>query len=104
MQTCANDNPIANTDTEIVAEDSEDNVFDVLANDTDGVDEGETLTIVASSISNPANGTAGERRGGNDGRTLCTPDADDSGGNPINDHISDGNCDEHTHTVTKTRT
>jgi cyclophilin family peptidyl-prolyl cis-trans isomerase len=45
--TAVNDPPVAIRDTFSVQEDSEDNSFDVLANDNSGPETGETLTIVA---------------------------------------------------------
>jgi hypothetical protein len=49
-----NDNPVAVTDLLSVNEDSADNTIDVLANDTMGVDTGETLSV--SAITQPAHG------------------------------------------------
>jgi hypothetical protein len=45
----ANDDPTANDDIATVAEDSGATVISVLANDNDGVDAGETLTVTAAS-------------------------------------------------------
>jgi hypothetical protein len=45
--TNVNDDPVANDDVAIVAEDSSDNAIDVLANDDDGADTGESLTVTA---------------------------------------------------------
>ena len=53
--TPVNDNPVANTDSATVAEDSGVNAIDVRANDTLGPDVNETLTVNA--VTQGANGT-----------------------------------------------
>ncbi len=52
---CVNDAPVANADSMTVAEDSNSNTLDLIANDTDS-DGGDTLSI-SGIISTTANGT-----------------------------------------------
>ena len=51
--TNVNDDPVATDDTATVDEDSLDNAIDVLANDNDGPDTGETLTVTAVTPGRP---------------------------------------------------
>ena len=51
--TCVNDDPVANDDSQTVAEDAAATVIDVLANDTDA----ELDTITVTGVAQPANGT-----------------------------------------------
>ena len=85
--TNVNDNPVATDDSATVAEDSTGNVINVLVNDNDGVDEGETLTITA--VSDPAHGTAAIGAGGTS--VLYTPDPDYFGPDSFTYTITDGN-------------
>ena len=94
-----NDNPDAIDDTPTVAEDSNNNTLDVLANDTDAPDTGETLTITAVSATNNG-GTAT-----NNGTDITyTPGANFSGQETFTYTISDGNGGSDTATVTVTVT
>jgi hypothetical protein len=88
-----NDPPEANNDTANVEEDSEDNVINVTANDTDVDDD--TLTVTSATASN---GTA-TPSGGN---VLYTPDADYFGPDTINYTVSDGNGGTDSATVSVT--
>ncbi len=91
-----NDPPTAVDDTDTVAEDSSDNAIDVLANDDDAPDTGETLTVHA--VGDPSHGTASD----NDTNVLYTPDADYSGSDVFTYTVSDGNGGFDTATVTIT--
>jgi VCBS repeat-containing protein len=91
--TCVNDVPTAVDDDYTVDENSSDNVFNVLANDSDV--DGDGLSLVAVSV--PGNGTAVIS-----GTTiLYTPDPDFVGMDTSTYTISDGNLTE-TATVTIT--
>ncbi len=84
-----NDDPVARDDVATVAEDSVDNRIDVLANDDDGVDEGETLTVV--DVMTPA-GFRGSASVSPDGlAVLYTPAPDFFGNETFEYRISDGN-------------
>ena len=71
--TNVNDDPVANDDSATVAEDTLDNVIDVLANDNDGPDTGETLTVTA--VSNPptARPRSSPRRAPTSARSATRP-------------------------------
>ena len=71
-----------------MAEDSVDNAIDVLANDNDGLDVGETLTVTAVDPA-PAHGT--RRPSPADAASRYTPDADYFGADSSPTPISDGN-------------
>ena len=98
--TPVNDPPVANNDSATVAEDSIDHSIDVLANDNDGVDAGETLTVTA--VSDPAHGTAVIGPGGTS--VLYTPDPNYFGPDSFTYTISDGNGGTATATVDVTVT
>ncbi len=102
--TNVNDDPVANDDTATVAEDSSANPINVLANDNDGVDDGETLTIIGASITDPAHGTAALGTGVNAGKIVYTPDANYFGSDSFDYSISDGNGGTDTATVSITVT
>ena len=82
-----------------MAEDSGANAIDVLANDTDGADAGETLTVTA--VTQGANGTVADHRPTG---VSYTPDADFFGTDSFTYTISDGNGGSDTATVTVTVT
>jgi hypothetical protein len=88
-----NDPPEANNDTANVEEDSEDNVINVTANDTDVDDDNLSVTSATAS-----NGTA-TPSGGN---VLYTPDANYFGQDTINYTITDGNGGTDSATVSVT--
>ncbi|MBK8903065.1 MAG: tandem-95 repeat protein [Anaerolineaceae bacterium] len=94
-----NDNPDAVDDTPTVAEDSSNNILDVLANDTDAPDSGETLTITAVSATSNG-GTVVD----NDTHLTYTPAANYSGTETFTYTIDDGNGGTDTATVTVTVT
>ena len=96
--TNVNDDPVANDDSATVAEDSGANPIDVLANDNDGPDTGETLTVTV--VSNPPNGTATITGGGTG--VSYTPDANYFGSDSFTYTISDGNGGTDTATVSIT--
>ena len=73
-------------DEATVAEDSVDNAVDVLANDSDGVDDGETLTVTAVT-----QGTSGSVALTTDGTVSCTPNSDFFGTDSFTYRIGDGN-------------
>ncbi len=79
-----------------MAEDSGANAIDVLANDTDGLDGGETLTVTA--VTQGANGTVAITGGGTG--VSYTPNADFFGADSFTYTISDGNGGTDTATVT----
>jgi VCBS repeat-containing protein len=69
-----NDAPVAVADSDTTYEDTP-VAIDVKANDTDG--DGDSLSVVASSLSDPANGTVSLITSGtNAGKVLYTPDQD----------------------------
>ncbi len=96
--TPVNDNPVATDDSATVAEDSTDNLIDVLANDNDGVDSGETLTVTA--VTQGANGTVTFTATG----VSYTPDADFFGSDSFTYTVSDGNGGTDTASVNVTVT
>ena len=93
-----NDDPVAVDDSATLPEDSSTTAINVLANDTDGPDSGETLAVVAVSV--PANGTAAFTASG----LTYTPDADYFGSDSFTYTIGDGNGGSDTATVTVTVT
>ena len=86
-----NDAPVAVNDTATVNEDSDDNVIDVLANDTD--DDGDPLTITLATASN------GKVTINADGTLSYIPTTDFSGTDIITYTLSDGNGGSTTATV-----
>ena len=96
--TNVNDDPVANDDTATVDEDSADNEIEVLANDNDGVDTGETLTVTA--VSDPAHGTVTISPDGLS--VLYTPDPNFAGADSFTYTVSDGNGGTDTATVNVT--
>jgi len=85
--TNVNDDPVANDDSPTVGEDSGANTIDVLANDNDGSDVGETLTVVVVT-----QGTHGSVAMNSTGTALSyTPEADYFGTDSFTYTISDGN-------------
>ncbi|MGH9459365.1 MAG: beta strand repeat-containing protein [Thermoanaerobaculia bacterium] len=95
-----NDDPVATGDAATVAEDSGANAIDVLANDNDGVDTGETLTITG--VTQGAGGTVAITGGGT-GLTY-TPNANFFGADTFTYTIGDGNGGTATATVNVTVT
>ncbi len=94
--TPVNDDPVALDDSATVNEDSTNNAIDVLANDHDGVDSGETLTVTAVTQRR-------ERRGDVHGTGVSyTPNADFFGSDSFTYTISDGNGGTDTATVNVT--
>ncbi len=93
----ANDPPVANPDTPSTVEDTPVTI-DVLANDGDGVDTGETLVVTA--VTQPAHGTATFTTSG----VTYTPEADYYGTDTFTYTISDGNGGTDTASVTVTVT
>lgn len=91
----SNQNPLANDDTFTVVENSSNNPFDVLNNDSDL--DGNTLSI--SSTTNPLNGTVTIVGGGNDA-LLYTPNPNFTGTDQFEYTLSDGNGGAATATVT----
>jgi hypothetical protein len=85
--TWVNQNPTANNDTASVTEDAGPQTIDVLANDTDAPDVGETLTVV--SVTQGLHGTVAISTGGT--AVTYTPDAEFSGNDTFVYRISDGN-------------
>ena len=96
--TPVNDNPVANTDSATVAEDSGVNAINVLANDTLGPDVGETLTVTA--VTQGAHGTAAVTATG----VSYAPNANYFGADSFTYTISDGNGGSATATVNVTVT
>ncbi|MFT5525144.1 MAG: hypothetical protein ACI9HK_003110 [Pirellulaceae bacterium] len=94
-----NDDPVANNDTATVTEDSTGNTISVRANDNDGVDAGETLTVTAAT--DPANGTTSVVGGAT---VSYTPDANFFGTDTFTYTITDGNGGSATAMVTVTVT
>ncbi|VAW43361.1 hypothetical protein MNBD_CHLOROFLEXI01-2722 [hydrothermal vent metagenome] len=94
-----NDDPDAVDDTPGVAEDSVSNSLDVLGNDTDAPDSGETLTVTAVGTTDNG-GTASN----NTTDITYTPAADFSGTEVFTYTIGDGNGGSDTATVTVTVT
>lgn len=94
-----NDNPDAADDTPTVDEDSSNNSLDVLGNDSDAPDSGETLTITAVGATDNG-GTALN----NTTNITYTPAADFSGTEVFTYTIGDGNGGSDTATVTVTVT
>jgi hypothetical protein len=91
-----NQPPVAVDDTATVAEDSVDNVIDVLGNDTDPEDD--TLTV--TSVLNPVNGTVSL----DGGVVKFTPAANFSGTASFDYVVDDGNGNTDTGSVTVTVT
>ncbi len=81
----ANDDPVANNDVATVAEDSTDNVIDVLGNDNDGPDVNETLTVTA--VGAATNGTVVL----DGGVVKYTPNGNFFGSDSFTYVVSDGN-------------
>ena len=84
-----NDDPVARDDNATVDEDSVGNRIEVLANDDDGVDEGETLTVDSVIVPPGFQGSAtvsADRRA-----VIYTPAADFFGNETFEYRISDGN-------------
>ena len=96
--TNVNDDPVAVNDAATVAEDSGANAIDVLANDHDGVDSGETLTVTAVT-----QGTSGSVTFTATGVSY-TPNANFFGSDSFTYTISDGNGGTATATVNVTVT
>ena len=96
--TPVNDDPVANDDTATVAEDSDANAIDVLANDTLGPDTGETLAVTA--VTQAAHGTVTFTASG----VIYTPAADYYGSDSFTHTIADGNGGSATATVSVTVT
>lgn len=94
-----NDNPTAINDTFTVEEDSVDNSLDVLANDSDQPDEGETLTIIGAG-NTTAGGTVTVSQDALS--ILYTPAPDHHGVEGFTYTISDGNGGEATASVAVT--
>jgi hypothetical protein len=94
--TPVNDDPVAMDDSATVNEDSTNNAIDVLANDDDGVDSGETLTVIA--VTDGANGTVTFTATG----VFYTPNPDFFGPDSFTYTISDGNGGTDTATVNVT--
>ena len=92
-----NDNPDAVNDTPTVTEDSSNNSLDVLGNDTDAPDSGETLTITAVGATDNG-GTAVN----NTTSITYTPAPDFSGTEVFTYTVGDGNGGSDTATVTVT--
>ncbi|MDQ2699889.1 MAG: Ig-like domain-containing protein, partial [Actinomycetota bacterium] len=92
-----NDNPVGVNDTFPVNEDSQDNVLDVLANDTTGSDTGETLKVIAVG-SGDKGGQITIGAGGTNIR--YTPAANFVGTETFTYTLSDGNGGTATATVT----
>jgi uncharacterized protein (TIGR03382 family) len=91
-----NDAPNAVDDTFIVAENSSNNVLDVLINDSIAPDAGETLTVTA--VTQPASGTVSLVGG----EVRFTPPASFNGTVTFSYTVSDGNGGTDTATVTVT--
>lgn len=83
-----NDNPVATDDSFTLAEDAEDFVLDVIANDSNGPDPatGETLTV--QSFTTPSNGTL--ELADNGTRLVYTPNAGFSGTDSFTYTLTDG--------------
>ena len=96
--TNVNDNPVANDDTATVAEDSGATAINVLANDNDGVDAGETLTVIG--VTQGINGTVTFTATG----VSYTPNANYFGPDSFTYTLSDGNGGTATATVRVTVT
>jgi uncharacterized protein (TIGR03382 family) len=96
--TPVNDPPDAVNDSVSVAEDSNNNALDVLANDSTAPDVGETLTV--QSVTQPANGTVTLGAG----VVRYTPPANFNGITTFSYTVSDGNGGTDTATVTVTVT
>ena len=97
--TAVNDDPVAVDDTATVAEDSGANAIDVLANDNDGPDTGETLTVTA--VTQGANGTVTFT---GDAASATRRNANFFGTDSFTYTISDGNGGTDTATVNVTVT
>ena len=95
-----NDPPVANDDVATVTEDTSDNFIDVLSNDNDGVDEGETLSVTSAQGVGGFQGTLAVATGGTG--VLYTPAPDFFGQEQFTYEISDGNGGTATATVTVT--
>jgi hypothetical protein len=96
--TNVNDDPVAGDDSATVAEDSSNNAISVLANDNDGVDDGETLSVTA--VTQGTNGSVTFTATG----VSYTPDANYFGSDSFTYTISDGNGGSDTATVNVTVT
>ena len=96
-----NSDPTAYADAYTVDEDSVDNVFEVLANDSSYPDVGEILSVMAVNIP-PGNGTARVGRGGQ--AILYTPNANYFGADVFAYILSDGHGGTSTATVSVTVT
>ncbi|MFC1610846.1 Ig-like domain-containing protein, partial [Myxococcota bacterium] len=96
--TNTNDNPDAVDDSDTVVEDSAPNTIDVLANDTDAPDTGETLTVTG--VTQGTNGTVVN----NTTDVTYEPAADFAGVDTFTYTIGDGNGGSDTATVTVTVT
>ena len=97
--TNVNDDPVANDDTATVAEDSGANAIDVLANDNDGVDVGETLTVTAVTQRHQRLGRLHRRPA-----SATRPNLNFNGTDSFTYTISDGNGGTDTATVNVTVT
>lgn len=95
--TAVNDNPLADNDDATVDEDGS-VLIDVLADDTDLPETGETLTITG--VTDPEHGTAVIESG----QVRYTPDVNYNGGDSFTYTISDGNGGASTANVTVTIT
>ena len=95
--TAKNDNPTAVNDTVTADEDSSNNVFDVLANDSSTPDTGETLTITAVGTGNRGGQVTIVEAGK---KVQYTPAANIFGAETFTYTISDGNGGTATATVT----
>ncbi|MFO0868679.1 MAG: tandem-95 repeat protein [Pirellulales bacterium] len=93
-----NDAPTAVSDTAIVPENSVNNILDVVANDLQTPDTGETLRV--SAVSTAAHGTA--TVGPNGTHIVYTPTTNFSGTETLTYTLSDGNGGTSTGTVTVT--
>lgn len=99
--THTNHNPVATADTLTVVEDSGVTNIGVLANDTDGIDTGETLTV--ASLGTPNKGGI-VTIGANNLSVNYTPAANFQGTETFTYNLSDGNGGTTTGTVTVTVT
>ncbi|MFO0902620.1 MAG: tandem-95 repeat protein [Pirellulales bacterium] len=93
-----NDPPTAVADSKSVSMNSTSNILDVLANDLQTPDSGETLRVTA--VSTPTNGTASV--GPNGAHVVYSPRANFTGTETLTYTLSDGNGGTSTGTVTIT--